>query len=116
MNAKAGKGDGNDGFSEAKTLPLGAARTDFLDVNDLEDWFKFTVTGTTGQEQHMTVMLTSSSVKIGCLIYPAKGVDVIGFKQPDCNELASFTPGDYYVSVRHPLPLATRITYTIQVK
>ncbi len=39
---------------------------------------------------------------------PGKNVDVYGFKQPDCGKPADFSPGDYYVSVRHADPLATR--------
>ncbi|MDD4319908.1 MAG: hypothetical protein PHW10_06345, partial [Candidatus Peribacteraceae bacterium] len=111
VEAKAGTGDGNDGFSQALSLDRTSVRSDMLDANDLEDWFVFTV----GREAQMTLSLTSND-PLRCLIYPAGDVDLFGFEGPACNVPYLYPAGTYYVGVGHASPKAARQTFTVQVR
>ncbi len=119
VTAASVKGDGNDGFSEAKSIDMGKLRLDALDGNDLSDWFSFKITGSTSQTgepgQNRTVTLTSGD-KLGCIIYPLEDVDLFGFDTPLCNESFLYPVGTYLVNVRHAPPRAERQTYSIVVK
>ncbi len=113
------KGDGNDGFSEAKPLETGKIRLDALEANDLDDWYSFTVTHSTsitevpGQNRTVTVTATD---KLGCIIFPLDDVDLFGFDSPLCNENFLYPTGTYLINIRHAAPRAARQTYSIQVK
>ncbi len=118
IDARAGSGDGNDGYSQAKSLDK-KIRVETLEPNDLADWFTFTVTKDTstntvpGTEQ--TVKVTSAT-ELGCLITPLADVDLFGFEGPQCNQLYKYPVGTYMVTVRHPVPRASRETYTIELR
>lgn len=111
VETAVGKGDGNDGFSQAVSLDNGKSRTDFLDANDYEDWFTFTVT----TQKQMTLSLTATD-KLRCLIEPAANVDMYGFDEPTCNNPFLYPVGTYYVGIGHAYPGAVRQTYAIQLK
>ncbi|MSR87112.1 S-layer homology domain-containing protein [Candidatus Peribacteria bacterium] len=119
ISVKQGKGDGNDGFSQAATLPLGQVRSDGLEAGDLEDWYTFSVprdAKTVEAGGREMVLRVSSSDPLGCLIYPMDDVDQYGFRGPDCGYKYVYPPGTYMASVRHAAPLTVRQTYSIQVK
>jgi len=115
VTAKVGKGDGNDGLSQARPLQTGINKVDYLDPNDLEDWFVFTVK--TGKElgSSMTLQTTGTTVT-NCLIYPWSDVDVYGFSGPKCNEKYSYMDGTYYVRIGHGVNKALRQTYSVELK
>lgn len=114
-----GKSDGNDGFAQAATLPLGQPRSESLTPGDLEDWYTFKVPNDEkieldgGREM---VLRVSSEDPLGCLIYPLDDVDQYGFTGPECGYKYLYPAGTYMVSVRHAPPLGTKQTYTIQVQ
>ncbi len=119
VSVKTTTGDGNDGFSQAATLPLGKARSDSLDTGDLEDWFTFTVpkNPTVAEDVGRQMVLeVSSADPVGCLIYPLDDVDQYGFKGPECGFRYTYPPGTYMASVRHGVPLSVRESYSIQIK
>lgn len=119
VNMKIIKGDGNDGFSQARVLPLGQVRTEELGENDLEDWFTFTVSKdgidpeTGGREMTLSI---ASTLRPGCIIYPLADVDVYGFRSPDCEHKYVYPPGTYMVGIRHAQPWGIRQSYTILIK
>lgn len=118
VEAKKVTGDGNDGFPQAKKLPIGSPRSDFLDSSDLEDWYTFTVPrdGTTfegvGKMLHIRVI---SDLQLGCLAYPLSDVDLYGFEGPVCGLKRAFQPGTYMISIRHVPPRMIKQTYTVEV-
>ncbi len=121
VSVRTTSGDGNDGFSQAATLPLGKVRSDTLDTGDLEDWYTFTIpkdaTGDAGADVgRLMVLSVSSADPLGCLIYPLDDVDQYGFKGPECGLRYVYPPGTYMASVRHGVPLSARETYSIQIK
>ena len=111
LAVKAGLGDGNDGFSEARNLTRGNLKTEILSPNDYEDWFKFTLS----RDTELTFKVVSS-FKVRCLIYPGSDVDVFGFAGPQCGETYLYPAGSYIVGIGHAVPRAARQTYTIQLK
>lgn len=119
VDVRAGKGDGNDGFSQAKLLTRTQLQTGLLDSNDVEDWFTFTVGPSTSQSTipgtELTVRLTSTD-DVGCLVYSRSDVDLFGFSGPQCNTPYLYPQGTYMVSVRHSVPLAGRQTYTLELR
>lgn len=120
VSVKTTKGDGNDGFSQALTLPLNKVRSDSLDLGDLEDWFTFTIpkegTNTDPSIGRQMTLDVSSSDALGCLIYPLDDVDQYGFKGPECGFRYVYSAGTYMVTVRHATPLNARQSYSIQIK
>lgn len=119
VNVVSSKGDGNDGFGEAKSLEMGKLRLDALEANDLGDWYSFKITHSTSVNdepgQSRVVTLTATE-KLGCIIYPLEDVDMFGFDTPVCNKTFLYPVGTYLVNIRHALPRAERQTYSIQVK
>ncbi|MBI3618554.1 S-layer homology domain-containing protein [Candidatus Peregrinibacteria bacterium] len=115
VSAAVGKGDGNDGLSQALPIALRQVRTADLASNDLEDWYVFTVKDPTGNGVPLTVQTISAS-QVTCLIYPWTDVDIYGFAGPVCNQQYSFPAGTYYVRIGHGINRAMRQTYTLQVK
>lgn len=111
VDTALGSGDGNDGFSQAMPLQFGRVRVDFLDSNDLEDWFKFTVTS----QKEMTVSLTSAD-NLRCLIMPSDDVDLYGFQMPACNAAYDYPVGTYYVGIGHAYPKELKQTYSLMLK
>ncbi|OGJ55497.1 hypothetical protein A3D88_04550 [Candidatus Peribacteria bacterium RIFCSPHIGHO2_02_FULL_52_16] len=108
---KAGAGDGNDGFSQARGIMRGNLRTEVLSGGDYEDWFSFTVT----REAEMVLSIVSST-KLRCLIYPASKIDLFGFAGPVCGAMYLYPVGTYIVGIGHAEPKAAKQTYTIQLK
>lgn len=108
---KAGKSDGNDGFSEAKVLLKGIPRSAIMEVDNYADWYTFTLAA----ETQMTVEL-SMSARMDGFIYPMENVDLFGFTGPEINQPYSYPPGTYYVGVRRGDPAFGKETYSIQLK
>ncbi|MBI1812293.1 S-layer homology domain-containing protein [Candidatus Peregrinibacteria bacterium] len=115
VSAAVGKGDGNDGISQASPIALGQVRTADLGPNDLEDWYVFTVKDPTGNGVPLTVQTVSAS-QVTCLIYPWTDVDIYGFAGPLCSQEYAFPGGTYYLRIGHGLVRGSRQTYTLQVK
>lgn len=119
VNVKQITGDANDGFSQAKVLPLGQVRTEELGENDLEDWFTFIIPGDAKTVENggreMTVSI-ASTLRPGCIIYPLANVDIYGFRSPDCEHKYLYPPGTYMVGIRHAQPVTIRQSYSIQIK
>ncbi|TSC58792.1 MAG: protein BglA2 [Candidatus Peregrinibacteria bacterium Greene0416_19] len=115
VSVKEGKGTGNDGVADAKELVFNQVKTDYLDVNDLENWYKFTVAGPEeGKELSFEVF---GGTVVNCLLYPWKDVDVYGFTSPLCSERTTFTPGTYYARISHgDGKRLVKQTYTLRVK
>lgn len=111
VSVAGGKGDGNDGFSQAIRLTGARSQTGYLDANDLEDWYVFMVT----KEKNITVSLVSTDAQ-RCLIYPSADVALASFSGPACNKEYLYPVGTYYVGVGHGTPLSTREVYTIQLR
>ncbi len=111
VTAQAGKGDGNDGFSQAVHLSRGKVSVGALDSNDLSDWYVFTVPTQT----QLTVTLVSTQ-NPNCRIYPSADVNMASFSGPVCNTSYLYQPGTYYVGVGHAAPRAERETYSISVR
>jgi hypothetical protein len=110
VDAAAGFGDSNDGFMEAISLPTGRARTETLDINDLFDWYTFTI----AKDRYATVEL-SPSVGLDCIIYTPSDVDQFGFSGPQCGATYQFAAGTYIIGVgrKAKSDLMKRMTYTI---
>jgi hypothetical protein len=115
VSAAEGVGDGNDGMSQAQMLLAGQIRQGLLAANDLEDWFKFSVT-TTNESGAPFMLSTTADGDLGCEIQPGADVNVFGFANPVCNLSSLFTHGTYYVRLKHLPPTAGKRTYTIMLK
>jgi hypothetical protein len=103
------KGDGNDGFDEAKLLQVGRAPTaGQLPVGDIADWYSFTVT-LAGSH---TVSVAGEDV--GCSIYPTTDVDLFGFSSPVCGEAFEYAKGTYMVRVQRNDGVPESLTYSVQ--
>jgi hypothetical protein len=115
VSAKTGKGDGNDGVSQAKLLTLGKMRTETMAPLNLEDWYTFTVKPGKEETQRLLVETTSTEV-VECLIYPWSDVDLYGFSGPACNQVYDYPAGTYYVRIGHGKTREKRQTYSVTVK
>lgn len=112
-------GDGNDGFTQAESLPIEKVRTAALDAEDQGDFYTFTVfkdakTVVKGGRD-LTVSVTSTS-SITCLVFPMDDVDLFGFTEPTCNASFTYPPGTYIINVRHGPPIGATQTYTVQIR
>ena len=110
VTAQVGKGDGNDGFSQALSLSLGKTSVGVLAPNDLSDWYVFTVT----TPKQMTVSLVSAQNPT-CRILPSSDVSLPSFSGPTCNAAFVYPVGTYYVGIGHAAPRAERETYSISL-
>jgi hypothetical protein len=106
---KLTKGDGNDGFNEAKTLLPSKPTPGQLPVSDIADWYKLTV----GIKGMHTVQLFGDDV--GCSIYPTADVDLVGFSSPVCGEEFEYAKGTYMVRVQRHDGVDASLTYTVQL-
>ncbi len=119
VSTVGGASDGNDGFSQAKELLVGKVKVDFLDGNDLVDFYSFSVypdakvNEAGGRKMTLTVVSTPAA---DCLIYPLADVDLYGFSGPECGKEYLFPAGSYVVAVRHPSPRAAKVGYSIQLR
>ncbi|MBU0458886.1 S-layer homology domain-containing protein [Patescibacteria group bacterium] len=104
-------GDGNDGFSQAKPFTIGLTKTDVLGANDLQDWYKFSLSS----EKNLWLD-ASDSAEITCIIYAMDDVDLYGFSGPQCNQSYTYPEGTYYISIGRKAPRASTQTYTIQLR
>ncbi len=111
VSTKVGKGDGNDGFSQALLLPFNQVRTESIGGDDFQNWYKFAVTN----ETKMMVELTNST-NLRCIVYAMKDVDLYGFSGPECNQSYTYPPGTYYVAVGRGASKGSKQTYTIRLK
>ncbi len=103
-------GDSNDGFSEAPILKTNEVRTSLMDVRDIFDLYKFTVT----QESQMTVEF-SNSENVDCIVYAMSDVDIYGFAGPQCNAEYSYPKGTYYVVAKRKTTLGSKENYTVKL-
>lgn len=110
VTAAKGKGDGNDGFTEAKTLTVNAPRTETLAADDLEDWFTFHIVG----QQKMTVNV-SNVQELRCVVYAMSDVQLASFTGPECNSIYDFPPGTYYVAVGRKAPVTAQQSFTVKL-
>lgn len=106
---KLTKGDGNDGFDEAKVLLPSKPTPGQLPVSDIADWFQLTV----GIKGMHTVQLFGDDV--GCSIYPTADVDLVGFSSPVCGEQFEYAKGTYMVRVQRHDGVDASLTYTVQL-
>jgi hypothetical protein len=111
MDVKTMKGDGNDGFSEAKPLLWNQPRSDSLEVGDLADWYKFSLTA----EKQMMLEITNETEYL-CIVYPMADVDIYGFEGPKCGESYMFPKGTYYVGIVRKQGHPDRAIYSLRMK
>jgi hypothetical protein len=104
-------GDGNDGFMQAVRVKKGDLMTQTLTSNDLQDFYRFTVT----TEAQMTVGV-SDSQSVKCIVYPLANVNLASFSGPECGHSYRYTPGDYIISVGRGETKSAKQTYTIQLQ
>lgn len=102
------KGDGNDGFDEAKTLVAGKPAVGQLAVSDIADWYTFTI------ELVGTHTVNVFGDDVGCYIYPLKDVDLFGFTTPVCGEAYEYQKGTYVVRIQRDDGVDKALTYTVQ--
>ncbi len=103
--------DGNDGFSEAKILTRGIARSGAMAVDNYADWYTFTIDAET-----ILKLEVSSTSAMDTFIYPMENVDLYGFSGPIVGQTYTYPPGTYYVGVRRGDPELGKQSYTIQLK
>lgn len=111
VTSKVVKGDGNDGFTEAKLLKINAPASAFIGVSDYADFYTFSVT----QQTSLMVELTNAE-NLRCIIYPMENVDIYGFAQPDCNEQYDFPAGTYYIGVMQRDGRTAQQNYSVRFK
>lgn len=93
------KGDGSDGFVQAKIMSRAVNYTTDLAEDDHADWYKFEATR---QEQHtISAKNLDSTSTLGCAIYPLKNVSLFGFDWPECNKPFTYEKGTYVIGVMH---------------
>lgn len=103
-------GDGNDGYSEAKQLYIGAPRTETLPQGNLQNWYTFRINNPNGIRLKLDL---TNSTNVGCVIYAMDDVDLYGFSGPECGQYYTYPEGTYYVAVTRKLKHGTQQTYTI---
>lgn len=117
VDARKVQGNGNDGFSQAVSIPLNAARTGLLDDGDHADWYKFIVPSTQEVADFGGLKVRVHAIpvgEVGCIIYPMFDVDQFGFVGPQCEKDELLKPGTYVVGVQHP-KLREKQAYTVKV-
>lgn len=112
VDAKVLTGDGNNGYIQALRLLKNTPKSATLDVNDIADYYIFTVSA----EQSLTLE-TTNSLEIQCLIFPMGDVDLFGFSTPECNKSYLYPPGTYYVAISRSIAAKTsKKTYTLTLR
>ena len=111
VSAEESTGDGNDGFGEAKEFTIGLTKTDVLQENDLQDFYKFTL----DSEKNLRLD-ASNSAELACIIYAMEDVDLFGFTGPQCNQNYTYPAGTYFISIGRKAPKASMQTYTVQLR
>ena len=109
--AKNVKGDGNDGFSQAKNLIKGAPKSGQIETDDGADWYMFKLSSQTS-----TMLELTNESNLKCLIYPMEDVDIYGFSGPQCNQQYDFPAGTYYIGVMQRDNHASRQSYSVRLK
>lgn len=104
-------GDGNDGFSEAKSLTKNVMKTGTLTGNDYEDFYTFTINTKT-----TLTVVTGGSEDTSCVVYVPRSVDLFGFIGPVCNQPYEYPAGKYHISVGRTVEPAATQTYTIRLQ
>lgn len=105
-------GDGNDGYIQASRLLKGNPKTSELAINDIADYYIFTISS----EQSHTLEITNA-LEINCVIFPMDDVDLFGFSSPECNKSYSYPPGTYYVAINRSIASKTsKKTYTLTLR
>lgn len=110
VSAEMSAGDNNDGFVDASELVPLQSKTAVLDPGDVYDVYSFTIT----KEGTYTVEVTPSNVT--AIIYLPPAFDQFGFSGPKVNAPYSYTPGTYYLVLTHPVPIATKQSYTVIIR
>ncbi len=111
VTSKVVKGDGNDGFVEAKPLILNNPASAFIDVNDLGDYYSFTL-----KEQTSLMIELTNAENLKCIIYPMGDVDIYGFAQPNCSTQYDFPAGTYYVGVLQRDGRTAKQSYSVRYR
>lgn len=111
VTSKTVTGDGNDGFTEAKTLLLDAPSSTQLDTTDMSDFFTFKLK----EETSLMIELTNAD-KLRCIVYAMEDVDIYGFASPECNTQYAFPAGTYYIGVLQKDGRASKQNYSIRYK
>jgi|GEM_PF-439412 len=117
IQAKVASGDSNDGFSQAKNLDTNPVRTESLEANDLQDFFRFTVAPMAdGQTKSMSIDI-SSQQEVGCIIYGLSNVDFYGENFPECGKAYAYPSGSYMIAISRGAKAtrAERYTYTVKL-
>lgn len=109
--AKTVKGDGNDGFSQAKNLIKGAPKSGQIETDDPSDWYTFKLSSQTS-----TVLELTNEANLKCLIYPMEDVDIYGFSGPQCNQQYDFPSGTYYIGVMQRDNRTSKQNYSVRLK
>ena len=104
------QGDGNDGFSEADSIPMNLSKTQTIPANNFQNWYRFQVTQDDGQR--MKVELSNAS-QLRCIVYSMDDVDLYGFSGPECNQFYTYPSGTYYIAVGREANKASPQTYTL---
>ncbi len=104
-------GDGNDGFAEAKSLTINVPRPSELGIADYEDWYTFSLVS----EQRMTLNITNLP-ELRCIVYAMNDVDLASFAGPECNNIYTYPPGTYYISVGRKAPVSAQQSFTIELE
>lgn len=111
LDVRTAKGDGNDGFSEAKPFIGDSPRNDSLETGDFADWYTFSLR----EEKKMMIEITNQS-EYDCIVYAMGDVDLYGFSGPTCGEEYLFPKGTYYVGIMRKESHMGRVIYSVRVK
>lgn len=111
LTSKKITGDGNDGFTQAKSLITNAPVSSFIDANDPGDFYTFSLK----EQTNMMIELTNAD-NLKCVIYPMENVDIYGFAQPNCNTQYDFPAGTYYIGVLLKDNHTSKESYSIRTK
>lgn len=109
VETKVVKGDGNDGFDEAKALQPPKPSAGQLAVSDIADWYTFEL----ASKATHTVNVFGDDVT--CYIYPLNDVDLFGFSTPVCGEAYEYPKGTYVVRIQRKNNVDASLTYSVQL-
>ncbi len=106
------QGDGNDSYTEAKTLVGNTMRLGALEVDDNADFYTFKV-----NTEAMYYIEMSNSTHVRCEIVPLDDVDIYGFATPLCDQSFLFPKGTYVVVIdRNPADAWNKQDYGVILK
>lgn len=104
-------GDGNDGFSEARSIGIGKNVSGIIEEDDIADWYTFTL----NRPQTLRVELAEESGN-SCIVYAMDDVDLFGFSTPQCNATFEYPRGTYVIGVQRRDARSGALTYNIGLR